>query len=371
MSHIDDLIAQLCPAGVDYFPLSDVARIRNGKDHKALGPGGVPVYGTGGIIARVDRAAYNLPSVLIPRKGSLNKLYYVDEPFWTVDTIFYTEVKSALYPKFFYYHLQTLRLEGMNQAGGVPSLTQSMLNTLRVPVPPLEVQRAIVEVLDKFAGLEAELEAELEARKKQYAHYLKALLTKPTEPSRSLTLGDVGRVSMCRRIFREQTSPVGDVPFYKIGTLGGVPDAYISRELYDEYRARYPFPRNGDVLISAAGTIGRAIAFDGRDAYYQDSNIVWLDHDESVVLNSYLIHWYRVVGWATDGGTIRRLYNQNILRTRIAVPPLDEQRRIVAILDRFDALVNDISRGLPAELAARRKQYAHYRDHLLTFKEAT
>lgn len=184
-----------------------------------------------------------------------------------------------------------------------------------------------------------------------------------------MTLGDLGPVSMCKRVFKSETSPSGDIPFFKIGTFGRSPDAYISRELYEAYKRRYSFPKSGDILISAAGTIGRAIVYDGTPAYFQDSNIVWIDNDESIVSNAYLYYWYRVVQWATDGGTIKRLYNNNVRRARIAVPSLCEQHRIVLILNDFDALVNDLSIGLPAELAARRKQYEHYRDKLLTFKE--
>jgi len=175
---------------------------------------------------------------------------------------------------------------------------------------------------------------------------------------------------MCKRVFKSDTTPEGDVPFFKIGTFGGEPDAFISRTLYEEYRARYPFPKKGDVLISAAGTIGRALPYDGKPAYFQDSNIVWIANDESLATNAFLRHWYRVIDWTTDGGTIQRLYNQNIRRARIPLPALEQQARIVAILDKFDALVNDLSVGLPAELAARRAQYEHYRDKLLTFEEA-
>ena len=173
MSRIDELIAEHCPGGVEFAALGTLVRIRNGKDYKHLGAGHVPVYGTGGVMTHVDTAAHSGPSVLIPRKGSLDKLYYVDEPFWTVDTIFYTEIGARLVPKYFYYFLKTLRLEEMNQAGGVPSLTQSVLNLLRIPVPPLGVQREIVRILDQFT----ELEAELEARHRQYAHYRSSLLT--------------------------------------------------------------------------------------------------------------------------------------------------------------------------------------------------
>ncbi|CEH01647.1 restriction endonuclease subunit S [Propionibacterium freudenreichii] len=177
MSRIDELVERLCPDGVPFRPLGEVTRIRNGKDYKHLGIGAVPVFGTGGVMAHVDTAAFAGPSVLIPRKGSLNKLYFVDTPFWTVDTIFYTEIGPELNPKFFYYYLATLHLEEMNQAGGVPSLTQTILNRIGIPVPPLEVQHEIVKILDTFTDLEAELEAELEARRAQYEHYRDRLLS--------------------------------------------------------------------------------------------------------------------------------------------------------------------------------------------------
>ena len=168
---------------------------------------------------------------------------------------------------------------------------------------------------------------------------------------------------------KEQTSQSGDVPFFKIGTFGGTADAYISQTLFEEYKAKYSYPHKGDVLISAAGTIGRTVVFDGEPAYFQDSNIVWLQHDESIVLNTYLKYCYALKPWAVStGGTIARLYNDNILNAVIPIPPLAEQNRIVSILDRFDALTNDLTAGLPAEIEKRRQQYEYYRDKLLTFK---
>ena len=177
---------------------------------------------------------------------------------------------------------------------------------------------------------------------------------------------------MCKRVLKQQTMTNGDIPFFKIGTFGKAPDAYISRSLFDELRQSYSYPQKGSVLISAAGTIGRAIIFDGEPAYYQDSNIVWLEHDERQVLNKYLYYFYQTSPWQVSiGGTIPRLYNRNIEETKIPLPPLAEQKRIVAILDRFDSLCNSLTEGLPAEIALRKKQYEYYRDKLLSFKEAS
>ena len=176
---------------------------------------------------------------------------------------------------------------------------------------------------------------------------------------------------MCKRILKSETNLMSGVPFYKIGTFGGVANSYISKETYEEYKRKYSFPKKGDVLISAAGTIGRTVIYDGEPAYFQDSNIVWLEHDESLVLNKYLYYYYQLSPWQiSTGGTIARLYNDNILKAEIAVPPIDKQKRIIYMLDNFSVLVSNISEGLPAEIEARKKQYEYYRDKLLTFKEA-
>lgn len=183
------------------------------------------------------------------------------------------------------------------------------------------------------------------------------------------TLGDIGKISMCKRILKSETNTEGGIPFFKIGTFGGTANAYISQKTFDEYVSLYSYPKKGDILISAAGTIGRTVVFDGKPAYFQDSNIVWIANDETKVLNSFLYYWYQTKPWqVSEGGTIPRLYNDNISRAKVPLLPLEEQQRIVAILNRFDALCNDLSSGLPAEIAARQKQYEYYRDKLLSFK---
>lgn len=152
-------------------------------------------------------------------------------------------------------------------------------------------------------------------------------------------LGDIGSVSMCRRIFKEQTSETGDIPFYKIGTFGGEPDAFISTELFEEYKAKYPYPKKGDILISASGSIGRTVEFTGEKEYFQDSNIVWLNHDEHLD-NTFLKCFYNVVRWSgLEGSTIKRLYNDNILKTEISVPSIEEQREIGAYFEQLDNLI--------------------------------
>ena len=169
---------------IEWKTLGEVCKIKNGKDHKHLSHGDIPVYGSGGIMKYVDEATYSQPSVLIPRKGSLNNLFYVDTPFWNVDTIYYTEINTNhILPKFLYHYLATRELEKMNLAGGLPSLTQTTLKTIPIPIPPLSEQRRIVDILDRFDTLTNSisegLPKEIALRRKQYEYYRDALLNFP------------------------------------------------------------------------------------------------------------------------------------------------------------------------------------------------
>lgn len=268
--------------------------------------------------------------------------------------------------------------------GSVPNVSQSALAKILIPLPPLSVQEEIVRILDKFTTLEAELEAELDCRKRQYEYYRNQLLSfdmlnrggQRLNNVILIPLGNIGEVCMCKRILKQQTSEKGDVPFYKIGTFGKVPNSFISKELFYKYKEKYNYPVTGEVLISASGTIGRAVIYDGKEAYFQDSNIVWIKNDESQVLNKYLYYYYQIAKWnVAEGGTIQRLYNDNLRKTLIPIPypsdrqkSLAEQHRIVSILDKFDTLTTSISEGLPKEIEFRRKQYEYYREQLLSFR---
>ena len=346
--------------------------------------------------------------ILITGGGTIGIPYVVpsDEPIYVKDADLLCIQKSKEFNSRFLYHyfLSTefrKYLENITHNATIAHYTISQIENTPVPLPPLDVQTRIVNVLDNFekicSDLNIGLPAEIEARQKQYEYYRDKLLTfaengntilsraeqSRAEQSRALIkllqyvfgyvrifLGDVGSICMCKRILKSQTNTVRGVPFYKIGTFGKKADSYISQETFDEYRSKYNFPKKGDVLISAAGTIGRTVVYDGEPAYFQDSNIVWIDNDESMVLNSYLRYCYELKPWkASEGGTIPRLYNDNIAKAVIAVPPIEEQKRVVSILDRFDAICNDLTSGLPAEIEARQKQYEYYRDRLLSFKE--
>lgn len=164
--------------------LGEVVNIKNGKDWKNLSSGDIPVYGSGGVMGYVDTFAYDKPSVLIPRKGSITNIFYVDFPFWNVDTIYYTEIDtSKLKPKFFYYFMRTIDLMALDTGSGRPSLTQTILNKIKIPIPPLPEQEKIVAILDKFDILthfiSEGLPYEIALRRKQYEYYRGQLLSFP------------------------------------------------------------------------------------------------------------------------------------------------------------------------------------------------
>ena len=381
MSQIDKLIADLCPEGVEFRTLGDILKIKNGKDHKMLGNGTIPAYGSGGILRNVDTAAAVGPSVLIPRKGSLGNIFYVEGPFWIVDTIFRTEIDtSKIYPKYLYHQLLTMRLGEMNQAGGVPSQTQKALSLLKVPVPPLEVQREIVRVLDKFTQLEAELEAELEARCRQYEYYRDQLLTFSKEATfPRLPLGEVAlivRGASPRPIRKFLTSDKSGVPWIKIGDVAAA-EKYITtttERITEAGAAKSRRVSPGDFVLSNSMSFGRPFIMKIEGCVH-DGWLVISNFDKSFIPD-FLYHLLRsqpiqeeFVRRAGSGGAVSNLNSDTVKALTVPIPPLQEQRRIVSILDKFDSLVNDLSVGLPAELAARRKQYEYYRDQLLIFEE--
>jgi type I restriction enzyme S subunit len=405
MSKLDSLVAELCPNGVEYKTLGELGEFYGGltgKSKEDFSDGNAKFITYMNVFSNFSINTDITDSVKVGIAERQNSVQLGDVLFTssseTLDecgmaAVLTVQIENPLYlnsfcfgfrlhdtslllPGFskFLFRSEALRKQIVRTASGVTrfNVSKEKMKKIRIPLPPLPVQSEIAKILDNFAELTAEIAkehtAELTARKKQYEYYRQSLLSLPDVPR--ISLGEVGRVAMCKRIMKAETTPDGEVPFYKIGTFGKAPDAYISTEIYERYRRDYSFPKKGDILISAAGTIGRAVIFNGEPAYYQDSNIVWLEHDESQVMNKYLFYIYQLSPWhISTGGTISRLYNDNITKARIPLPSLEEQTRIVEILDKFDSLTTDITAGLPAEIAARQKQYEYYRDKLLTFKE--
>lgn len=188
----------------------------------------------------------------------------------------------------------------------------------------------------------------------------------------SLKLGDLGKVSMCKRVLKKDTTENGDIPFYKIGTFGKKPDAFISNNLYQSYKSKYSYPKLGDILISASGTIGRLVIYNGDPAYFQDSNIIWIANQEEKVVNKYLKYLYKKVKWQTDSGTIARLYNDNLRGIKIIAPLIQEQNRIVSVLETWDDAIDkleqkieikkQIKKGLMQQLLTGKKRLPGFDD---------
>ncbi len=159
-----------------------------------------------------------------------------------------------------------------------------------------------------------------------------------TDPWEQRKLGEFGSVAMCKRIYKEQTSEQGDVPFFKIGTFGANPDAFISNELFEDFKRIYPYPTPGTLLISAAGSIGRVVEYQGEKAYFQDSNIVWLEHDHRLN-DAFLKPLYSRIEWGLEGSTIKRLYNKDLLSAEVTVPGGREQKEIGQFFAKLDNLI--------------------------------
>jgi type I restriction enzyme S subunit len=211
-----------------------------------------------------------------------------------------------------------------------------LLKEIQIPYPKsLTQQKQIVATLDKaFAAIDtakSNAEQNLLNAKELFESYLQNVFENKGDDWAEKTIGDIGKPSMCKRILKEQTTTDGDIPFYKIGTFGKAPNAYISKELYEEYKSKYSFPKKGDILISASGTIGRRVIYNGEPGFFQDSNIVWIDNDEKQVLNEYLYSFYGYCDWQpSKGATISRLYNANLKRIKITFPKsLQEQKKVI------------------------------------------
>lgn len=241
--------------------------------------------------------------------------------------------------------------EALATGTGSKRIHEKTLFNFKIAVPSSEEQSEISNFIAKYTNLIALHQRKLEHLKQQKNGLLQKMFPKNgesvpevrfpgfTDSWEQRKLGDYGNVAMNKRIFKNQTSENGEIPFYKIGTFGGTPDAFISRELFEEYKMKYPYPLKGDLLISASGSIGRVVEYNGEDAYFQDSNIVWLNHGNKLN-NSFLKQVYLVIKWkGTEGSTIKRLYNKNILATKISVPSIAEQEKIGAFFQQLDNLI--------------------------------
>ncbi len=395
--------------------LDEVVKIKNGKDWKELEEGDIPVYGSGGEMGvYVSKYAYDKPTVLIPRKGSIKNVFYIETPFWNVDTIFYTEIdESKLIPKYFYYFIEYFDLSKLSENSTRPSLTQSTLNGLKFPLPSLSLQNKIVKILDKFQVMLADtkglLPEEIAQRQKQYEYYREKLLTFETDcdstHARTLILSN-----HYYELLQEVSKIVGVITENKveIKTLGeiciinrGASPRPISKYITTNYENSIPWIKIGDTLLGSKCILGtkERITLEGAkksrvlkkgDFILSNSmsygrpyilNISGAIHDgwasisdfKEYLISDYL-YYYLSLGatqnyWKLKMNTssVSNLNSEIIKSLPIIIPPIHVQQHIVSILDKFDTLVNDIKEGLPKEIEQRQKQYEYWREQLLSF----
>lgn len=400
MSRIEELTIGLSPTAVVFRPLSTLGRRNSGtamtaakmKTIRSVG-GPVRVFAGGRTIADVDEESVPAkdivrePSIIVKSRGHIGFTFY-ERPFTHKAELWsYSLTDPAVDQKFVYYYLLTKvdELRSVARASSVklPQLGVRDTDTLRVPVPPLEVQREIVRILDNFteleAGLEAELEAELEARRNQYAYLRDSLLGGVATDSTWRPMGELGEFTRGRRFTRADVvdGGISSIHYGEIYTHYSVAATTPVRQVREDLRPQLRFALPGDVVIASVGEtvedVGKAVAWLGDEPV--------AIHDDTFGFRSsmnpkFVSYWMQTEAFHSQktphvaSAKIKRLSSSALASIIMPVPAMDEQERIVKILDKFDALVNDLSTGLPAELAARRKQYEYYRDRLLTFEEA-
>lgn len=395
MSHLAQLLAELAPRGVQFRELGSLGKRNKGisitateMKTLALSPGPIRVFAGGQTIADVSEEAVPqknvvlVPSIIVKSRGNIGFTYY-DRPFTHKSELWsYSISDSGVNQRFVYYYLltQVRRLQVLARATSVklPQLGVKDTDKLRIPVPPLEVQREIVRILDQFTELEAELEAELAARRHQHAFYWDSLLS-PRETWTTTTIGEIADVFDGPHATPKKTQ-FG--PWYlsisslKDGRFDLSKSAHLSDEEFPRWTRRVE-PRRGDTMFSYETRLGQAAFWDSLEPAALGRRMGLLRPRVSVVEPRFLTLLYLgpqvqelIKEKTVSGSTVDRIPIGNMGAWEILIPPLNEQRRIVDTLDKFDALVNDFRVGLPAELAARRKQHEYYRDKLLTFEEA-
>lgn len=257
----------------------------------------------------------------------------------------------------------------------MPRGDKSAILLYQIPIPPIRIQQHIVETLQVFTKLEAELEAELEARRSQYSHYRDRLLSH----GEYVMLRDIGTFTRGRRFTKDDYAPdgIGCIHYADIYTRYGTSASETVSHVRADLAPSLRFATTGDIVIAAVGEtvedVGKAVAWLGEDDVAVHDDCFTFHHGQNPKFISYCLQTTALNAEKNKfvaRAKVKRLSGESLAKLRIPLPPLEEQARIVNILDKFDALVNDLSDGLPAEIAARRRQYQHYRDRLLTFKMA-
>lgn len=393
-SKLEELIAKLCPNGVEYKALSDVSDMKRGMTvtKKSVNPGDIPVISGGREPAYYcDISNRNGETITVAGSGAgAGFVQYWDKPIFVCDAFSVKGVNDLTLTKFLYYVLLSKQeaIYATKKGGGVPHVHISSIKDFEIPVPPLDVQAEIVQILDTFT----ELTAELTARKKQYEYYRDALLTfDDNNPLHSLIsrycpngveykkIGDIASVdrggSLQKKDFCEHGIPCihyGQI-YTKYGLFASKSYTFIDSECASKQR----FAHKNDIVMAVTSEniedVCKCVAWFGEEDAAVSGHSAIIRHNQNAKYLVYYFHssmFFLQKKKLAHGTKVIEVTPSDLLDVKIPVPPLEVQRQIVQILDRFDALCNDLTQGLPAEIEARRKQYEYYRDQLLTFKRA-
>lgn len=394
-NYIDRLVAELCPDGVEYRPLSDVVEKNYGggtpsKAKEEYWGGDIPWASVGDLSndlmeifdtrskitpAGVSGSSTNVVpagAVIVAIKIAPGKMKIAGVDLAINQDIRGLVLNDLMNARFLTYYFRTLMFAGHGTI--VKSITNKRLMDTEVPVPPVEIQEAIVEILDKFTNLEAELEAELEARTLQYEYYRDSLFEALDCPR--VPLGSLGTFvrgnGLQKKDLQESGNPV--IHYGQVFTRYGLHEdktlSYANDEVYDKLRKA----EKGNLVIATTSEndedVCKALAWLGETPAGISGDAYIYRHEMNPKYVSYFFtthDFQRQKLRHITGTKVRRVSGKNLETIEIPLPSLEEQQRIVDILDRFDTLTTSLSEGLPAELAARRSQYEYYRDQLLSF----
>ena len=404
-NYIDRLVAELCPDGVEYRPLESLGKRNKGtaitaSKMRSLEPGNkdLRIFAAGSTF--VDTDSSNIPAkdilhgpaIIVKSRGYIGFEYYEKSFTHKNEMWSYTLDSNIVNQKFIYYYLLTqayyLQELARSKSVKLPQLSVKDTDSLEVPVPPMEIQEAIVEILDKFTNLEAELEAELEARTLQYEYYRGSLFGTLKDPATGLPAiaGLVKALCPDGVEYRSLKDVVaknygggtpskskaeywgGNIPWASVGDLSDdVLEVTDTRSKITEEGVK-----GSSTNVVPAGSVIVAIKINPGRMKIAGMDLAINQDIRGLVLNDsmnarFLTYYFRTLVFAGHGTIVKSITNKHLMETKIPVPPLEIQQRIADILDRFDALTSSLSEGLPAELAARRSQYEYYRDQLLTF----
>jgi len=395
MNKIEKLIEELCPEGVEFKRIGEICQINRGrvmsKDYLRNNVGEYPVYSSqtvdDGVFGRINTYDYDGEYLTWTTDGAnAGSIFYRNGKFNITNVCGLLKVKvDSVNTKFLLYILATVSKKYVSAGMGNPKIMSNVMEKIKIPIPPLTIQKEIVKILDNFTQLEAELEAELEARKKQYEHYREQLLMVNDEGLMGdgtkvefRALGEFGKLvggsGLPKTDFTD--SGIACIHYGQIYTHYGVySDKTISFVSLSSAK-KLKKVNQGDLIIAKTSEnvedVCKTVAWLGNDEIVTGGHTAILNHEQNPKYLSYYINGAEEFQTQkrkyTTGVKVKDVSLKNLAKIKIPIPPISKQKEIVAILDKFDALVNDISTGLPAEIAARKKQYEYYRNQLLEFR---